>query len=72
VSIEKLIPDSLKEDEDEKNVLCVCVIVCVCFTCVCVCTVYVPCVWHSTTPILLPLLLYKNPSLHYNIPVGVC
>lgn len=53
--------ESLKDSPNEKRkkkknkrsrFVCVCVIVCcVCLTCLCVCTVYVPCVWHSTTPI---------------------
>jgi hypothetical protein len=66
-----------KKKEEEKQTLSFCVCVCDCVLClfdvrVCVWTVYVPCVWHSTTPIYYyHYYSLKNPSLHYNIPVCV-
>ena len=63
-----------KRKEEEKQTLSFCV--CDCVLCLfdvrvcvyCICTV---CLALYYSYILLPLLLSKNPSLHYNIPVCV-
>jgi hypothetical protein len=55
-------------------VLCVCVWLCavsVWRACVCVYCICTVCLALYYSYILLPLLLSKNPSLHYNIPVCV-